>query len=48
MTLSSLIDELLVTDIKGVGLAPAVISVISGDGVAVTVTAEGPLCVDRG
>ena len=40
--MSSLADVGTVVGIKGAGLAPAVISVISGVAVAVTVTAELP------
>ena len=43
--MSSLADEGTVVGIKGAGLAPAVISVMSGVAVAVTVTAELPACV---
>lgn len=42
----SLADDIPVIGIKGAGLAPAVISVISGVAVAVTVTAELPAGVD--
>ena len=44
--MSSLVDNVLGMGIKGAGLAPAVISVISGVAVAVTVTAELPAGVD--
>lgn len=46
--MSSFVDVGTVVGIKGAGLAPAVISVISGVAVAVTVTAELPAGVIEG
>ena len=40
VAISPLVGKVLVTGTKGVGLAPAVISVIRGAAVAVTVTEE--------
>ena len=42
VAMSLLADEVLITGIKGAGLAPAVISVMSGVAVAVIVTSELP------